>query len=52
MMSINAAVDRLRIAAGHVPGVRLVDVTFRNPDIGTGTVPETVSPAGGLIADI
>lgn len=31
-------------AAGAVPHVRMIDVVFRNPDVDTGTVPETVWP--------
>lgn len=44
------SLDRLRLVAGRAPGCRVVDIVFRNPDVDTGTVPETVSPIGGLVA--
>ena len=34
---------------GFRPGLRQIDVTFTNADIDTATVPETVSPVGGLL---
>lgn len=32
------------------PGVRHIDVTFSNPDVDIATVPELLSPLGGMIA--
>lgn len=40
----------LLLALDGRPGVRHIDVTFSNPDIDTGTVPELLSPLGGMIA--
>ena len=37
-------------AVGRNPHIRQIDVVFANPVIDTGSVPETVSPVGGLIA--
>lgn len=42
--------DDVLAAMGYRPGVRLVDVVFMNPTVDTATVPETVSPIGGLVA--
>lgn len=36
--------------AGKNPHIRHVDVVFTNSAVDTGTVPETVSPVGGLVA--
>lgn len=47
-MQINS--DDLLVAAGYRPGIRVVDVVFQNPVIDIATVPETVSPIGGLVA--
>lgn len=47
-MELNA--DDVLAAMGYRPGVRPVDVVFHNPSIDTATVPETVSPIGGLVA--
>lgn len=41
--------DDVLAVAGYRPGVQHVDVIFTNPDIGTATVPETISPIGGVL---
>ena len=48
MLHVNT--NAVAVAAGHYPHIRLVDVAFRNSDVDVATVPETVSPVGGLIA--
>jgi len=47
MSRIINAFDGLLLAMNKVPGVRFVELLGRNPDIDTGTVPETIWPAGG-----
>lgn len=49
-MNVINSLDGMRVAAGRAPGIRNVDVTFRNPDVDILSVPETVAPVGGLIA--
>jgi len=41
--------DDILIALGYRPGIRLIDSVFTNTDIGTGTVPETISQVGGML---
>jgi hypothetical protein len=48
-MTIINSLDMLRIAAGRAPGIRFVEFLARNPLVDTGSVPETISPAGGLL---
>jgi hypothetical protein len=38
-----------RVAAGRCPGMSFVEFVARNPDVDTGTVPETVGPTGGVL---
>lgn len=47
---MSAGINAIAAAAGAVPHVRMIDVVFRNPDVDTVTVPETVWPLGGLVA--
>lgn len=47
---MSIGINAIAAAAGAIPHVRVVDVVFRNPDVDTATVPETVWPLGGLVA--
>lgn len=47
---MSIGINAIAAAAGAVPHVRMIDVVFRNPDVDTATVPETVWPLGGLVA--
>lgn len=38
-----------RVAAGRNPDMHWLEFVARNPDVDTGTVPETLSPVGGLL---
>ena len=48
-MPVKDYLNAYRMAAGRNPGMSWVEFVARNPDVDTATVPETLSPVGGLL---
>lgn len=48
-MPVKDYLNAYRMAAGRNPGMSWVEFVARNPDVDTATVPETMSPVGGLL---
>lgn len=48
-MPVKDYLNAYRMAAGRNPGMSWVEFVARNPDVDTATVPETISPVGGLL---
>lgn len=46
---MDVGMDDVLSSMGYRPGVRHIDVVFTNPTVDVATVPETVSPIGGML---